>query len=151
MKNKKRLALSRVEGFTLVELIVVVAIMAILSGIILYSVTVYISKSKDTNIVGNLAVLIPDGEAYYNSNNNDGYLNFCISGAVKNAESNMPRQEGGILHCNSNKDLWAACFQEFSDTTKAYCVDSTGASEQILNCNCSDAITSCVKSLSCGQ
>lgn len=45
-KNKKGLALSLSKGFTMVELIVTIAIIAILAGIVLVSVSQYTSKSK---------------------------------------------------------------------------------------------------------
>ena len=93
------------KGFTLIELVVVIAIISVLSGIILFSVTQYINTGKDSNISGNLAVLVPAGEAYYNlenTQNSDGYKGFCDptgsspSGSVlKNALSQMPTQQPG--------------------------------------------------------
>ena len=68
MKNK---------GFTLIELIIVIVIIAILSAVILFSITQYINKGKDSNISANLAVLIPAGEVYYNSYNST-YKDFAM-------------------------------------------------------------------------
>lgn len=172
MQNKKGLALSRVEGFTLIELIVVIAIIAVLSGIILFSVSQYISKGKDANIYGNLTVLIPAGETYYNvenAENSDGYTDFCnpqVNSVVKNAISQMPQNPNSTTGCyNSDSaaadwtgtsniagfccyvesdptvkgDSWASCVQEFSNTLKAYCVDSRGMKEEMPISDCSQA------------
>ena len=38
------------KGFTIIELIVVIAIIAVLAGIVLVNVTQYINKSKDASI-----------------------------------------------------------------------------------------------------
>ncbi len=85
-------------GFTLIELIIVIAITAILASIVLLTVQQYLNKGKDANISGNLAVLIPAGEAWYNGNGNS-YEYFCNpnpvdsnpgNSALKNAIYQMP-------------------------------------------------------------
>ncbi len=147
------------KGFTVIELIVVITIIAILSAVILLSVTQYINKGKDSNISGNLAVLVPAGEVYYNIENaayGDGYTGFCDpdkNSAIKNAISQMPQNPtgdclGGLtpgLCCNvaPDGDSWAACAQEFTYNTQAYCVDSRGVKKEILNSSCTSAIVSC--------
>jgi prepilin-type N-terminal cleavage/methylation domain-containing protein len=150
------------KAFTLIELIVVIAIIAVLSGIILFSVTQYISKGKDSNIAGNLVVLIPAGEVYYNVNSNS-YKGFCdptqSSGSVfKNAISQMPQNKNGYCYggnqndpttwtsasnpagiccyINSDGNSWAACAREFTSPADVYCVDSRGMKEYISNSNC---------------
>lgn len=153
MKNK---------GFTLIELVVVISIIAVLSAIILFTVTQYVSKGKDSNISANLAVLVPAGEAYYNGENSaygDGYNGFCDpskNSVIKNALSQMPAFPT-TADCESsltpgvccyiatpNYDAWAACAQEFTDNTKAYCVDSRGFKEEICNSACNTGtLTQC--------
>jgi prepilin-type N-terminal cleavage/methylation domain-containing protein len=145
MKNKK--------GFTLVELLVSITIMAVLSGIILFGVTQYINKSKDSNIYANLAILIPAGEVYYNAENasaGDGYHGFCASSVVSNAKNQIPINSIGNTGCtnagtaglccaedsSNNYQSWAACVREFTNSAKAYCVDSRGVKKDIDNSAC---------------
>jgi prepilin-type N-terminal cleavage/methylation domain-containing protein len=137
-------------GFTLIELLVTIAIIAVISSIILFSVTQYINKSKDANIIGNLAVLVSAGEIFYNSN--QSYNNFCISGAITNADSQMPENyiagcsaRAGIC-CADEEEEWAACAKLFSNAGDyAYCVDSRGVKKQIkLSENpCNGSFTQC--------
>lgn len=126
------------KGFTLIELLVVVAIISILSSIILFSVTQYVNRGKDASVVGNLAVLVPSGEVYYDSNGNS-YENFCDSSVVQNSLSEIPSPN---KHCSESSNAWAACGQLFRDKTKAYCVDSRGIKKEINNSNCVE-ITVC--------
>jgi len=138
------------RGFTLIELIIVVAIIAILSGLILFSVTQYINKGKDSNISGNLSVLIPAGEVFYDGNSNS-YTGFCDLGVngnsvLKNAIIQMPQNLNGDctdnvagICCYAVSQVWAACAQEFVDTSKAYCVDSRGMKEEIDNSSCTSS------------
>lgn len=153
------------KAFTLIELIVVIVIIAILSGVILFSISQYVNKGKDSNISGNLAVLIPAGEVFYNSNHNS-YIDFCDptgSGTVlKNAISQMPLQSSGApspcysdfptsttnpagvcCNVNSNGDSWAACARELTNPDYAYCVDSRGVKKRINNSSCDNNLTQC--------
>ena len=144
------------KGFTLIELVVVIAVMAVLSGIILFSVTQYINRGKDSNVSGNLAVLIPAGEVYYNANGNS-YAGFCdVSDSVmSNAVSQMPKNSsylgcyaslmpysgdisrgnpaGLCCHVASDGNSWYACAPEFTNPTEAYCVDSRGMKKEFDN------------------
>ena len=147
MKNK---------GFTLIELLVSIAIVGILSGIILFTITQYINKGKDSNIAGNLAVLVPAGEVYYNSHDSS-YEGFCDSSVVKNAISQLPKNSlsgecydglnnlAGLCchvdYINGNK--WAACVRKFSNTSVAFCVDSRGVKREIEKSECTNTITQC--------
>jgi type II secretory pathway pseudopilin PulG len=148
------------KGFTLIELLVVIAIISVLSAIILFGITQYINKGKDSNVAGNLAVLIPAGEVYYNvenTANGDGYTGFCDSAVVNNAIAQMPSNPAGSCYESSsnpaglcchvdsdnNGDKWAACAREFSNPDSAYCVDSRGVKKEIQNVDCADNIIQC--------
>lgn len=141
------------QGFTLIELVVVIAIIAVLSGIILFSINVYVNKGKDSNIAGNLAVLVPAGEVWYNMNSS--YSGFCSSAVAANAISQMPENPDGACYDEEDNkaglccavsgtyDSWAACANLFSDTESAYCVDSRGVKKEIPASSCASAITAC--------
>ena len=147
------------KGFTLIELVVTIAIIAVLSGIILFSVTQYISKGKDSNISGNLAILIPSGEVFYNGNSNsyDGFCDPSKDSVIKTVVSQMQLPQNSTeedcsagftpgVCCNVATqyfDAWAACAQEFTNTKLAYCVDSRAVKQEICNSSCISGITAC--------
>ncbi len=148
-------------GFTLIELIVVIVIIAILSGIIMFAVGQYINRGKDSSIIGNLAILIPAGEVFYNVGNS--YDGFCGSNVVSYAVSQMPQNSNAGCYSEDNRagvccyvaddgNSWAACARELTNPNNAYCVDSRGVKKEICNNSCSsnmaticpdDNITNC--------
>jgi len=141
------------KGFTLIELVVVMAVVAILSGLILYSVTQYIAKGQDSNVYGNLVILIPAGEAYYN---NSSYNGFCGSAVITNAITQMPENAthscagansapsnsvGLCCYVSSDGNSWAAYARKFADTSFVYCVDSRGVKKEVDYANRSSIST----------
>jgi len=119
---------------------------SILSTIVLFSVSQYVNKSKDANIIGNLAILVSSGEVYYNGQKT--YESFCSSNVVTNAISEIPKPSVSPdcstgLCCEDTADEWAACAQLFSNSYTAYCVDSRGVKRQICNSSCVSGLTQC--------
>lgn len=55
----------RNKGFSLVETLVVIAIIGIMSSIITPKVSIYLAKSKDTKVMSNLSVLRMASQMYY--------------------------------------------------------------------------------------
>ena len=129
------------RGFTLVEILVVIAIITILAAIVLYSATQYINKGRDATIKGNLVVLVTAGELWYDRNSSK-YAGFCGSNAVEKAFSEIPTVEAD-RHCNSVDTAWAACAKFFVYPDKAYCVDNKGNQKEINNSFCTTSITNC--------
>lgn len=98
------------RGFTIIEVAVVLVILVILSGIIMFSVNKYIAKGKDSSVQGNLAVLIPGGEVYYNGNNNS-YINFCDpahNSLLEKTFLNMPINSAGSCFVNGTNPEYVA-------------------------------------------
>ena len=130
LQFKKRLN-RKAGGFTLVEIIVVVTIIIILFSIILFIVSQYVNRSKDSNIEGNLVILIPSGEAYYTGHGNNSYEGFCDSSVVENAFLQIPSESDPLCEVNEFGDQWAACAKLFVNKGKAFCVDSRGVKEEM--------------------
>jgi type IV pilus assembly protein PilA len=130
------------KGFTIIELIVVIAIIAVLAAIVLVNVTQYINKGKDAAAEGNLATLLTDGAKYFDTNSN--YDNFMatsgtnvnpdfvnVVAALTNAGYTIPTTtcdqtdncSGGSSTTPDTK--WCALIT-LKSTTNTYCVDSSG-------------------------
>lgn len=137
------------RAFTLIELIVVIAIIAVLSGVILFSITQYINKGKDSNVSGNLVALIPAGEVFYNIGNS--YSGFCASGVVTTAFSTSQIPSGANPRCAvaPSGQSWLACAQEFTTSSNIYCVDSRGMKEDVSSGNCTTLTTNCSTNGTC--
>jgi prepilin-type N-terminal cleavage/methylation domain-containing protein len=60
--------MNKSKGFTIIELIVVIAIIAVLAGIVLVNVTQYINKGRDVAAEGNLATMLTNGAVFYDAN-----------------------------------------------------------------------------------
>ena len=141
-------------GFTLIELVVVIAVIVILSAIILFTINQYINKGKDSNIKGNLAVLVASGEVYYNGSGDNSYRasdteDFCDSNVVQNARSQIPLNSSFLCKVNFSGDAWAACAKLFTDASKAYCVDSRGLKKEISESDCSEGSVMMISEYKC--
>lgn len=121
------------KAFTLIELIIAITIVAVLSSIVMFSVLRYIDSGKDSSVSGNLTVLIPSGEVYYNTNS-ESYGDFCDSSVVENAISQMP--DDAEVYCTDGDDQWVACAIKFTDPDTAFCVDSRGYRRDIDATQC---------------
>ena len=127
------------KGFTLIEILVSVSIVAILSAIVLFSVTNYLNKGKDAAVRGNLATLIPAAEIWYDNHENS-YFGFCDGPVASSILADVP---SSVKPCYSpgSGNAWRACAHEFINNTKAFCVDSTGVKKEIEVSECTDLST----------
>ena len=144
--------MNKSKGFTIIELIVVIAIIAVLASIVLVNVTQYINKGKDAAAKGNLSTMMTNAAIYLDDNtkgagdyddfqaatntlytapyaalNSAGYA----TGYVSTCDQTASCASGGP----SVNSKWCACVVEKSpSTTTYYCVDSSGnKKEQTVN------------------
>lgn len=117
------------KGFTIIELLVVVAIIAVLAAIVLVNVTGYINQGKNAAIKGNLATVLTNGAVFYDANGN--YANFCTN-AYFTGPSAAITAAGGAAICTVNgaNTAWCACstlkVTSAEPANSTFCVDSTG-------------------------
>lgn len=145
------------KGFTIIELIVVIAIIAVLATIVMINVTSYINKSKDASIQGNLASLLVNAAAYFDTNSSNTGAQF-IADNTTGAGATSPITKaieasnvGGDLFAvgdsTAGSQKWAACSKLIAASTSAYCVDYTGTKKVQASTTC-DGNTSTGKSFS---
>lgn len=125
------------SGFTLLELLVVVAIIGILASITMIAISDSQNKSKDSRIKSQIVNLRRVTEIYYTSNNNTygSTVSNCTSGmfadtvnevATFTNTANYPT--GTTLACFASSTAWAVSASLFGG--QYWCVDSTGANRQ---------------------
>lgn len=140
------------KGFTLLELLVVVAIIGILASVVLASLNNARNKGGDAGVKSNLRNAITQGEVLYGtrSANKETYTNACVNGVVDGANgvgalilaaakangynayniNGVPSAPSVLLaSCNSIATGWAAEVP-LKSGTGMWCVDSTGKSVQ---------------------
>jgi len=136
--------MNKQKGFTIVELIVIIAIIAVLAGIIVSSVTAYIRSSKVSAIKANLSTLVSKATVYFeNSFGDHGYsfVSDSTSGCGGSGEvisspvtQAINKADGGTM-CfgsgTSGEQDWCAKAKmpgnEDFGSSDVFCVDSTGA------------------------
>ena len=122
----KKMNLKR--GFTLIEVLVTVAIIAILATVVLASLGAARSRGNDTAIESNLRNAVGQGEIFWNTNtaNPNTYTNICTNGVVGgvngvgNAVLTAAKLDGlssyaigaigttSTATCNNSASAWAA-------------------------------------------
>lgn len=133
-------------GFTIIELIVVIAIISVLSTIVLVNVTGYIGSSRDAALKGSMNSLPSGATIYFEEHGNYGaYCNEEKTELILDTIANSagkPRACGTTninewnICCKHSDEKWTVCAQLISNLTKAWCIDYTGARREISNSNC---------------
>ena len=136
-------------GFTLLELLIVVAIIGLLTSIVLASLNGGRSKGNDAGIKTDLRNAISQGEVFFNTNTvaPNSYTSVCTNGAVGGANgvgsfvlaaarisglSSYATNATGTLTtatCNDSVGAWAAEVP-LKTSGQMWCVDSLGHSKQ---------------------
>ena len=121
MKNKK--------GFTLVEMLVVIAIIGILSATLLTALGPARNKAKDARIISSLNQIRAIAETLY-----DGDYDAVLSGQadIQNASADIT-QNGGTLYIDkeSTPALNFRAWSDLATSDKWYCVDSAGKAAEL--------------------
>ena len=132
-KETKTKMYKLLKGFTIIELVVVIAIIAVLSAIVMVNVTSYIAKSKDSAIKGNMRSMAVDSIKYYDVSL-PTYVGLC-----QDTASGFASAYGAIITtktCNAIAQSWCACAQSVVDTAKWFCVDQKAQlKETLTDCN----------------
>lgn len=144
MKNFKK-------GFTLVELSVVVAIIAIIATVVLTALGDSKNKGNDAAVKSNLATIRGQTELFYSNNGNsftpasgsDFNLSICptpynASGnnmfvsdqTIFNSIAEAKKRGNGVAYCSNSTINWAVAVGLKSGPNTSWCIDSGGVSKQ---------------------
>lgn len=128
------------KGFTIIELIVVIAIIAILAAIVLVNVTQYIGRSKTAAIQANLSTIETSMAAYLAdpantdakgsdiNSRNDGCASTspAAKAILTNAGTGNPTCHGDASINGTAWCAYSATPSATSGTNTGWCVDSAG-------------------------
>ena|SRR3989344_8072656 len=128
MENKNR------KGFTIIELLVVVAIITVLAAIVMTNVTSYINRGKNAAVRANMSTLLTNSAVWFDlpSLGSGTYDGFCASSTATNAMTEANDASGGVSICVEHTDNSKFCACSPMKTTSAepansfFCVDNTG-------------------------
>jgi prepilin-type N-terminal cleavage/methylation domain-containing protein len=135
------------KGFTIIELIVVIAIIAVLATIVMINVTQYIAKGKDASIKGNMASITTSAAAYYDSQSPNSFTNMQNNPVIIAANTQINKASRGQNYLSVNDTNWCACANLVGVSANYYCVDSTGLKEDAVG-DC-EATTLCDTAQTC--
>ncbi len=115
------------KGFTIIELIIVIAIIAILAAIVLLNVTQYINKGEDTSIKANFYTIFTNSAVY--SNNNSNYTGFFSDPGYTAPAAAAQSENGGtplVPSLDPTGYHFCVCSQLKVVSGDTYCIDDTG-------------------------
>ena len=126
MKDNK--FINKQKGFTLIELVVVVAIIVVLATIVASNIVVYIKKSGDAKIRASMDSIYTTSTVYFESNGN--YASLFANSKILSIMASIQTLSSYSVTTGISADnkTWCACAQLIGISTNAnsYCVDSTG-------------------------
>jgi len=130
------------KGFTIIELIVVIAIIVILATIILININGYINKGNDAAVKETMSTLLTDATNFYATNSSfagvatdPDYLKATTgiggSGGTTGLKYTLVTACDTANDCSGSSIKWCACIQEKAVTTNYFCVDSSGVRKEV--------------------
>lgn len=115
-------------GFTIIELLVVVAIISVLASITLVNVTGYINKSKNAGIKANLSSALTNAAVFFDSNGT--YTGYCADASYEGVKDAVNDITGADPTCEATDAAWCACSVMKVTTAEpansTFCIDSSG-------------------------
>ena len=132
------------KGFTLIELLVVIAIIGILASVVLASLNTARAKGADAAVKANLNNMRAQAELFYDTGST--YTAVCADPNMIKAQAAAVSAGGNDGNCYAplaDADTWSAWAGLKADDTKAWCVDSTGTSHQVLKSATTTSLVSC--------
>ena len=129
------------KGFTIIELIVVIAIIAVLAAIVLVNVTQYIAKGKDASIKGSMSSMATIAAAFYDGHSS----NFLANGGSASSINDSAFIAGVAAVNNANGDSndvvvrviagsWCVESKLNDSSAGNWCVDAQGYKGNSLHC-----------------
>ena len=125
------------KGFTIIELIVVIAIIAVLAAIVLVNVTLYIAKSRDAAIKGNMATIATNAAVYFDGQSPTTYVGFITNGTYLTPAAAITSAGGTVGTPQATAS--AFCVSATLNDGSSWCVDSTGYKGTTANCDAGTA------------
>ena len=121
------------KGFTIIELVVVIAIIAVLAGVVLVNVTSYINKSRDAAIKGNFSTIMANGAVffdtysyYYNGGVSSDITNFLVNNGYLVPAAAATAASSAAVTSVATSSAFCSCTSMRTNSAKTFCVDSTG-------------------------
>ena len=111
------------KGFTIIEHLVVVAIIGILASIVLVSLNSARDKGRDASAKGSMSSARAAAELYFDDTGS--YQDLCLDADFDALLAAAENQTATTSYCNDSGGSWAASVL-LRDQTTEYCVDSNG-------------------------
>lgn len=137
MSNRKGPALNSIEGFTLIEMLVVIAVIGILSAAVLTALGPSRAKAKDARIISALNQFRILAETNYNGNYDGVPTSFNTanpSTEFDKVAKEIDDNQGQLTATKSSQPaLDYAAWSPLATPNSYYCVDSAGSSKALQN------------------
>lgn len=125
------------KGFTMAEILVVTAIIAVLITVVLTNVAQYLTKGRDASVKANINTIMTNSAVYFDTLGT--YVGFCSSSGYTVAETALLRANGGIAGTDSKCSVTATAFCTCGTLKNVpgnvFCADSRGVKKDIAS-NC---------------
>ncbi len=120
------------HAFTLIEMLVVIAIISIISGVTLVALSPSKNKAKDERIKTDIERARGIAETLYNLNSQEPYADVSVSknNELKNVSDDIGAQNSQLVIMLASPALSYALYAELSDGTY-YCADSKGRTKTL--------------------
>jgi len=137
--------MNKQKGFTIIELIVVIAIIAVLAAIVLVNVTQYIAKGKDSSIKGNMSSMATIAASFYDNNGSDFTTDPGLAGdpAFKAGLDAIKDANPGKVDPGNVVSAQAWCVSSPLNAGGDWCADSTGYKGVLGAGGCTGTVDSC--------
>ena len=138
------------RGFTLVELMIVIAIIGILASILIVSLRQASERSRNAKIITDIVQVRRIAEQIYTGEIMSGYTDLCKDSSNFNSDDYTDlgmlqidiEKYGGAVSCYANSDSYCVS-SSFRTSGQWFCVDDEGSSIEVTGDPCLSADSTC--------